>query len=65
MLKEGDDGAFAAQARKFQAAVLHHIDEEEQKAFPRLRQNGDPQHSETLVDSVRQFRRSLHFETPG
>jgi hemerythrin superfamily protein len=63
MLREGDDSDFSAQATKFQEAVLHHIDEEEKKAFPRLRQNADPEHSERLVDSVRQFRSSLHFET--
>jgi hypothetical protein len=43
--------------------VLHHIDEEEQKAFPRLSENADAQHSKMLADSVRQFRSALHFDT--
>ena len=64
MLKEGDDSEFSAHAKKFQEAVLHHIDEEEQKAFPRFGQNADPEHSKILADSVRKFRSSLHFDTP-
>jgi hemerythrin superfamily protein len=65
MLKEGDESEFVSRAQKFREAVLHHIDEEEQKAFPRLDQNGDPAHSQILTDSVRKFRGSLHFDTPG
>lgn len=63
MLKEGDDTEFAARAKKFQEAVLHHIAEEENKAFPRLQENADAEHSQILADSVKQFRSSLHFET--
>jgi hemerythrin superfamily protein len=65
MLKEGDESEFAARAEKFQGAVLHHIDEEEQKAFPRLRDNADSEHAKILTESVRTFRSSLHFETAG
>jgi hemerythrin superfamily protein len=63
MLKEHDDSEFAARAEKFADAVRHHIEEEEQKAFPRLRENADARHSEILAASVKKFRESLHFET--
>lgn len=63
MLKEGDDSDFSTRAEKFQKAVLHHIDEEEQKAFPRLEENADPEQTEILTESVKQFRSSIHFET--
>jgi hemerythrin superfamily protein len=62
LLKERDESAFSIKAEKFVDAVCHHIEEEEQKAFPRLRENADPEHAETLVDSVKEFRNSLHFE---
>ena len=62
MLKEGDDTEFAGKAKKFQEAVLHHIDEEEHKALPRL-QEVDAEHARILTDSVKQFRSSIHFET--
>ncbi len=63
LLKEGNDEEFARKALKFQEAVLHHIDEEENKAFPRLEENADPQNAATLTASMREFRSSLHFET--
>jgi len=62
MLKEGDDADFQPKAEKFQDAVLHHIEEEENKAFPRLQENAKPEQAELLADSVRTFRSSLHFE---
>lgn len=63
MLKERDQSDFAARAQKFADAVRHHIEEEEQKAFPRLQENADARHSELLAQSVKTFRKSLHFET--
>jgi hemerythrin superfamily protein len=65
LLKEGDDEQFARKAVKFREAVLHHIDEEENKAFPRLEENADPQNAATLTESMREFRKSLRFATPG
>lgn len=65
LLKEGDDETFDEKAKKFRQAVLHHIQEEEQKALPRLQENVDPEKSEELAESVREFRSSLHFETAG
>lgn len=62
MLKERDETEFAAKAKKFAEAVRHHIEEEEQKAFPRLRENGDAQHAEILTNSVKEFRDSIHFD---
>jgi hemerythrin superfamily protein len=63
LLKEGKDREFTTKAEQFQDAVLHHIEEEEQKALPRLEENTDPEQAETLTGAVRAFRKSLHFET--
>jgi hemerythrin-like domain-containing protein len=63
MLKERDESEFGPKAQKFADAVRKHIEEEEQKAFPRLQENADVQHSEILAESVKTFRKSLHFET--
>ena len=63
LLKEGDGELFAAKAKKFQEAVLHHIEEEEKTAFPRLQEQADPEHAGVLTDSVKTFRKSLRFET--
>ncbi len=63
LLKEGNDDEFARKAVKFRDAVLHHIDEEENKAFPRLEENGDPQNAASLTESMREFRKSLRFQT--
>jgi hemerythrin superfamily protein len=65
LLKEGNDDEFARKAVKFRDAVLHHIDEEENKAFPRLEENGDPQNAASLTESMREFRKSLRFQTKG
>jgi hemerythrin superfamily protein len=63
MIKEGtDDEDVDSLAEKFAEAVRHHIEEEEGKALPRLRENADPRQSEMLADSVKEFRSSLHFE---
>ncbi len=64
LLKEGDDEQFARKAVKFREAVLDHIDEEENKAFPRLEENADPQNAAALTESMREFRKSLRFATP-
>ena len=63
LLRNGDDAAFSAKAEKFADAVRAHIQEEENKALPRLRENIDPADAEQLAESVRMFRKSLHFET--
>lgn len=63
LLKEGDDETFDEKFEKFHQAVLNHIEEEEQKALPRLQENADPEMNEQLAESVREFRSSLHFET--
>lgn len=63
MLKERDSSDFGAKAEKFQEAVLAHIDEEENKALPRLQENADPEKARVLTESIREFRNALHFET--
>jgi hemerythrin superfamily protein len=62
MLRERDESDFSIKAEKFADAVRHHIQEEEQKAFPRLQENVDRRHAEILADSVKTFRKALHFE---
>ncbi|MBV8374765.1 MAG: hemerythrin domain-containing protein [Candidatus Eremiobacteraeota bacterium] len=64
MLKEHDASDFKTSAREFADAVRHHIEEEEQKALPRLRENADESQSELLAESVKEFRKSIHFELP-
>lgn len=63
LLKAGDVSQFGVKAEKLQEAVLVHIEEEESKAFPRLLEIGDPQKVEELAESIRAFRKSLHYET--
>jgi hemerythrin superfamily protein len=60
--EEGDDDTLEAKIRQLTDAVRHHIDEEERKAFPRLRENADAPHVERLAESVRNFRKSIHFD---
>ena len=61
MLKEGDDAKFDAKAKKFVDAVLEHIDDEEKKSFPHLRDAAEPRQAQLLTESVREFRNSLRF----
>ena len=63
MLKEGDDSGFTKTAEKLQAAVLEHIEDEEQKAFKDLQQKAEPQQSRMLTQSVREFRSMLHVDS--
>lgn len=64
MLKQHDDAGFAARAKKLQAAVLEHIDEEETKAFPDLQKHADSKQSAQLTKDVKAFRGAMHF-TPS
>ncbi len=56
MLKEGQDDGFATKAKKFQSAVLEHIEDEEGKAFPHLQKGAAPEQQQLLTQSVREFR---------
>jgi hemerythrin superfamily protein len=60
MLKQGVDGEFKPMAEKVRDAILEHIDEEEEKAFPRL-EEADPQAMTLLTQSVRKFRSELKY----
>lgn len=64
MLKEGRESEFAPKAEKLKEAILEHIDDEEQKAFPHLRDRAEPQQAHMLTTSVREFRSALRFGTP-
>ena len=63
MAKTGDDAKFQPNAKALQAAILEHIDDEETKAFPRVRDSAEPAQLQLLTTNVRQFRDSLRFET--
>lgn len=65
MLAKGDDSAFSVEAEKLQAAVLEHIRDEEDKAFPDLEKHADSTQAAMLTKSVREFRAALHFQTSG
>jgi hemerythrin superfamily protein len=65
MLKEGDDAKFSAKAEKFRDAVLEHIDDEEEKAFPHLEKGADPKHAQMLTESVREFRGKFRMMPGG
>ena len=65
MLKEGRDDDFGKTAGKLQAAILEHIEDEEEKAFPHLQKGAQPQQAQLLNESVRQFRGSLRFDAAG
>lgn len=61
MLKEGDDEKFGHKAEKLQDAVLKHIEAEEESALPHLEKGADSQESQTLLQSVREFRSAMQF----
>lgn len=62
MLKEGEMGDFSKRVEKLHAAVVEHIEDEENKAFKHLQDNAEPAQTQQLNDSVREFRSKLHFE---
>jgi hemerythrin superfamily protein len=61
MLKEGEDKNFATQAEKLQGAILEHMEDEEEKAFPHLQEKAEPQQAQMLTDSIREFRNAFRF----
>ncbi len=63
MLKEGaDDDKIQAKVEKFRDAILEHIDDEENKAFPHLQEAADGTERQQLNQSVQTFRGSISFE---
>jgi hemerythrin superfamily protein len=64
MLKEGETSKFDKTAEALQAAILEHVDDEENKAFPKLQKKAEPQQSALLAESVKQFRAAMSF-TPA
>jgi hemerythrin superfamily protein len=65
MLKEGDDSRFDSKATKLQAAILEHIEDEEEKAFQHLQDKAEPQQAQMLTQSVREFRNALRYNAPS
>lgn len=65
MLKTGDESAFEATAKKLQAAVLEHIDDEENTMIPELRKHATPEQQELLARSVREFRSGISVRPAG
>jgi hemerythrin superfamily protein len=56
MMKEGNYADFPRIAEKLRDAVLEHIEDEEQKAFPHLQDSAEPMQAQMLTQSVREFR---------
>ncbi len=66
MLKEGADAdKLQAKVEKFRDAILEHIDDEENKAFPHLRDAADGAETEQLNQAVQTFRGAISFEPMG
>lgn len=65
LLHGGDETDFRAKAAQLRDAVFEHIEDEESKAFPALRERPEPAASQRLTQSVRQFRGALHFHPPS
>jgi iron-sulfur cluster repair protein YtfE (RIC family) len=66
MLKQQDDDkGISSKAEKLQNAILEHMEDEEQKAFPHLQQNAEPQEAQMLTNSVREFRNAFRFSGAG
>jgi len=59
MLKTGEDAEFAQSAKAFQAALLEHIEDEETKMIPELREKATPDQAQLLTRSVREFRSGI------
>ena len=62
LLKGGDEADFTAKAVQLRDAVFEHIEDEESKAFPALRERPEPEQTQRLTQSVREFRGALHFD---
>jgi hemerythrin superfamily protein len=65
MLKKGEDAHFQRTAEMLRDAVHEHIEDEEQSAFPHLQERADPQQSQMLTQSLREFRSMMRVEMPG
>jgi hemerythrin superfamily protein len=65
MLKEGVDERFSEKCEKLQKAVFKHIEEEEKTAIPQLQKGSESQEAQLLLQSVREFRNAIRFNTPG
>jgi hemerythrin superfamily protein len=62
MLKEGKTDGIEKKTKKLQAAILEHIEDEEQKAFKHLQEKSEPQQSQMLTQSVREFRNRFRLQ---
>lgn len=61
MMKEGNFADFSRTAEKLRDAVLEHIEDEEQKAFPHLTESAEPMQAQMLTESVRKFRSMIRI----
>jgi hemerythrin superfamily protein len=60
MLKTGDMDDFEKKCEKMVNAVREHIEDEEEKAFPHLRDRAESKEMQMLTESVREFRGMMH-----
>lgn len=65
MLKTGEEGGFGKTAESLRAALLEHIEDEEQRAIPELRKHASPEQSRLLTSAVRELRETLSMRAPG
>ncbi len=61
MMQEGDFADFPRTAEKLRDAILEHIEDEEQKAFPHLTDSAEPMQAQMLTESVRKFRSMMRL----
>jgi len=61
MLRENDADKFQDTAEKLQSAVLDHINDEEQKAFPQLQDESTDAQYDNLTQCVQELRQDLRF----
>lgn len=65
LLKEGDEETVEEKAEKLEAAILEHMEDEEEKAFPHLQENAESEEAEMLTEAVREFRGAIRFAPAG
>jgi hemerythrin superfamily protein len=61
LIKEGEDAGFLAKAAKLQSALIKHMNEEENSAFPHLQEHIEPNQSELLTFAIREFRSTFRY----
>jgi hemerythrin superfamily protein len=61
-LQSAEDVDFQKLAFEFRDAVLEHIEDEENSAFPKLQEHAEPAEMKSLTKNVRDFRGKIHVD---